>query len=182
MHFLEKQTDIRVLFSENIIKITWTDKYYFIIFLADMFSCFKFQRVWNSRPLRKLCTLKNKYDLMFGQSHLRSLHIEPEFFMFFFFLHFICTRHPFLSKCLWQMRKCRFFFCFILIFFYDKRKFWRQCENVIDTTWGCIYFVNVYLLYFVFLFLHARFSDENYGLCARTFIQCLWNFRPSNKK
>ncbi len=35
---------------------------------------------------------------------------------------------------------------------YDGRKFRRQCINVIDTTWGRIYF------------LHAKISDENFGL------------------
>ncbi len=28
------------------------------------------------------------------------------------------------------------------LFFYDKRKFQRQCVNVIDTTWGDIYYIH----------------------------------------
>ncbi len=34
--------------------------------------------------------------------------------------------------------------------FYDGRKFWSQCVNVLDTTWGRIYFL----------------TCENFGLCA----------------
>ncbi len=52
------------------------------------------------------------------------------------FSGFFCIRHPFLSKCLLPMRKRR-----KSNFFYDGRKFWRQCLDVIDTTWGRIYFL-----------------------------------------
>ncbi len=47
-------------------------------------------------------------------------------------------RHPFLSKCLLRMRKHRK--SNLVRFFYDGRKFRRQCVNVIDTMWGRIYF------------------------------------------
>ncbi len=26
-------------------------------------------------------------------------------------------------------------------YFYDGRKFWRQCADAIDTMWGCVYFL-----------------------------------------
>ncbi len=63
---------------------------------------------------------------------------------------FICIfriRHPFISKCLLRMRKRRksnlvriIIIIIILVIFYDGQKFRRQCVNVIDTMWGCIYF------------------------------------------
>ncbi len=62
---------------------------------------------------------------------LRSLHTESEFFR---------IRHPFLSKCLLRMWNCR---KSNLIRILWRTKFWRQCVNVIETTWGRIYFLTV---------------------------------------
>ncbi len=47
--------------------------------------------------------------------------------------------HPFLSKCMQRMRKCRK--SNLIRIFFDDWKFRRQCANVIDTTWGRIYFL-----------------------------------------
>ncbi len=47
--------------------------------------------------------------------------------------------HPFLSKCMqrmWKRRKSN-----LIRIFFDGRKFRRQCANVIDSTWGRIYFL-----------------------------------------
>ncbi len=68
--------------------------------------------------------------------HLRSLHTRSEIFVCVF--HIFRIRYPFLSKCLLRMRKRRK--SNLILFFYDGRKFRRQCVNVIDTTWGRIYF------------------------------------------
>ncbi len=40
--------------------------------------------------------------------------------------------------------------------FYDGRKFWRQCVNLIDTRWGHVYF------------LRAKSSDKNFGLAKQS--------------
>ncbi len=47
--------------------------------------------------------------------------------------------HPFLSKCIQRMQKRRESNLIQKIF--DGQKFRRQCANVIDTTWGRIYFL-----------------------------------------
>ncbi len=57
------------------------------------------------------------------------------------------TKH--LSKCLLQMRKTENWTQ--SKYFYDGRKFRRQCVNVIDTMWGRIYFLMCE-------------TDENFGL------------------
>ncbi len=72
----------------------------------------------------------------------------------------VCIRHPFLSKCLLPMRKRRKS-NLIQKFVYDGRKFWRQCVNMIYTTWGRIYFFNV-----------QKFGRKCWTLCAMTFSKC----------
>ncbi len=52
---------------------------------------------------------------------------------------FFRITHPFLSKCMLRMRKRSKSNLFRI--FYDGRKFRRQCVNLIDTTWGRIYFL-----------------------------------------
>ncbi len=63
--------------------------------------------------------------------------LSPKFsHAFFQFFHIL---HPFLSKCMqrmWKRRKSN-----LIRIFFDGRKFRRQCANVIDTTWGRIYFL-----------------------------------------
>ncbi len=58
-----------------------------------------------------------------------------------FLMCFFRICHPFLSKCMLRMLKRRN--SNLIRIFYDGRKFRRQCVNVIDTTWGHIYFFNV---------------------------------------
>ncbi len=65
------------------------------------------------------------------------------------FLFFSSYSSSFIIQML-QMRKCRKS-NLIRVFFYDGRKFRRKCVNVIDTTWGLIYFL----------------TCENFGLCVQ---------------
>ncbi len=60
-------------------------------------------------------------------------NFRMRFSVFFVFLH------PFLSKCMQRMRKRRK--SNLIQKKIDGRKFRRQCANVIDTTWGRIYFL-----------------------------------------
>ncbi len=68
---------------------------------------------------------------------LRPLHTESEIVACVF--PFFRIPHPFLSKCMQRMRKRRK--SNLIRIFFEGRKFQRQCANVIDTTWGRIYFL-----------------------------------------
>ncbi len=87
-----------------------------------------------------LCAILINGNKISNMLFISRLHTEghctpsPKFSHAFFLIP-----HPFLSKCMQQMRKCRKS-NLIRIFFYG-RKFRRQCANVIDTTWGRIYFL-----------------------------------------
>ncbi len=60
----------------------------------------------------------------------RPLYTESEIFACVF--PFFRIPHPFLSKCMQRMRKRRK--SNLIRIFFDRRKFRRQCANVIDTT------------------------------------------------
>ncbi len=69
-------------------------------------------------------------------SNLTKSHCTPSSKFSRAFFH-IC--HPFPSKCMLQMRKRRKS-NLIWIFFYDRRKFRRQCINVIDNVRSYLFF------------------------------------------
>ncbi len=82
--------------------------------------------------------------------HLRPLHTESEIFACVFpFFHIL---HPFLSKLHATDAKNT-----------EIEKFRRQCANVIDTTWGRIYFL----------------TCENFGRKCRT--QCAETFSANSR-
>ncbi len=60
--------------------------------------------------------------------------LRPKFSHAFFLIP-----HPFLSK--YMQRKWKRWKSNLIRIFFDGRKFRRQCANVIDTTWGRIYFL-----------------------------------------
>ncbi len=66
--------------------------------------------------------------------------------------------HPFLSKYMQRMRKRRK--SNLIRIFFDGRKYRRQCANVIDTTWGRIYFL----------------TCENFGQNFGLSVQRPWDF------
>ncbi len=66
----------------------------------------------------------------FKNLELRPLHTESEIFACVF---------PFFR--MQRMRKRRKSNLIQIFFFFDGRKFRRQCASVIDTTWGRIYFL-----------------------------------------
>ncbi len=72
---------------------------------------------------------------------------------------FFRIRHPFLSKCLLRMWKCRK--SNPIQIFYEGQKFRRQCVNVIDTPWGHIYFT-------------TKILYEHFGLS----VQWPWDLNP----
>ncbi len=56
--------------------------------------------------------------------------------------HCICDyKLTCLNACTWDIKRSVLFTFFVYEFVYDGRKFPRQCVSVIDTTWGCIYFL-----------------------------------------
>ncbi len=63
--------------------------------------------------------------------------LSPKFLHAFF--RFFRIPHSFQSKCMLRMRKRRK--SNLIRIFWNGRKFRRQCANVIDTTWGRIYFL-----------------------------------------
>ncbi len=65
--------------------------------------------------------------------------LSPKFSYAFFLFLFFRNRHPFLSICLLRMRKHRK--SNLIQKNLWRTKVLRQCVNVIDTTWGCIYFL-----------------------------------------
>ncbi len=73
---------------------------------------------------------------MLQQAHTkRSLHTESEIFVCVFFISVILS---YLNACYgFENAENRTW----SKMFYDGRKFRRQCVNVIDTTWGHIYFL-----------------------------------------
>ncbi len=81
------------------------------------------------------CSINNWSERF--SKELRPLHTEYEMFACVF--PFFRIPHPFLSKCMQRMRKRRK--SNLIQKCFDGRKFWRQCANVIDTTWGRIYFL-----------------------------------------
>ncbi len=85
----------------------------------------------------KMCHWKSCLDCHMTLEDLRPLHTESEIFACVF--PFFRILHPFLSKCMQRMRKRRK--SNLIQIFFDGRKFRRQCANVIDTTWGRIYFL-----------------------------------------
>ncbi len=97
---------------------------------AEQRNSYRFETTWG--------WVNNDRIFIFGWTiPLRPLHTEFEIFACVF--PFFRILHPFLSKCMQRMRKRRK--SNPIRIFFDGRNFRRQCANVIDTTWGRIYFL-----------------------------------------
>ncbi len=88
------------------------------------------------------CNLYMTVSLLKYESFNSSMHFSPKKLRYIY-TKGPCTQifflgggvpHPFLSKCMLRMIKRRK--SNLIQFFYDGRKFQRQCVNVIDTLWG----------------------------------------------
>ncbi len=86
--------------------------------------------------------------------------------------HFLHICHPFLSKCLLWIRKCRK--SNLVQFFYARWMFRRQCVNMIDTTWGRIYFLT---WKFRTGILDTVCKDLYYEFSASLLFSVTWSFR-----
>ncbi len=105
--------------------------------LVSFVSIKTVSRIWRRNKIKHLENGRQQ-----SGSELRTLHTESEIFACVF--QFFHIPHPFLSKCMQHMWKCRK--SNLIQFFYDGRKFLGQCVNVIDTMWGLIYlFFNVWI-------------------------------------
>ncbi len=101
-------TDIQLFASQDVNWLSWSHVDYLWIVVMFFISYLDSQGP---------CTLSPKFSYAF----------------FFFFCFFFFIRHPFLSKCLLRMRKCRKSKLIQKMLW--RTKFWRQCVNIFDTTW-----------------------------------------------
>ncbi len=94
---------------------------------------------WFTRQfVMRICCLRLKCSTCAEDAIKGPCTWSPKFHMHCFYFYFFYTS-SFPIKMFVTNEKTQKIEQF-QIFFYDRRKFWRQCVNGTDTTWGPIYF------------------------------------------